>query len=62
MSQIKKFIDRIASAEGKQSREIILPLAEAKLLRDELLLLLLDKKEAKKDEEVITVVVNGGKW
>jgi hypothetical protein len=62
MSQIKKFVDRVASAEGKQSREIIMPLTEAKLLRDEILIMLLDKKESKKDEEVITVVVNGGKW
>lgn len=62
MSQIKKFVDRVNAAEGKQNREIIMPTSEAKLLRDEILKLLLDKQDTKKDEEVITVVVNGGKW
>jgi hypothetical protein len=61
MSQIKKFVDRVALAEGRQSRELIMPVTEAKELRDELMKLLLDKKDGK-DEEVITVVMNGGKW
>jgi hypothetical protein len=61
MSQIKKFVDRVALAEGRQSRELIMPVTEAKELRDEIMKLLLDKKD-KKDEEVITVVMNGGKW
>jgi len=62
MSQIKKFIDRVATAEGRQMREVIMPLTEAKQLRDEIMKLMLDKQESKKEEEVITVVVNGGKW
>jgi hypothetical protein len=61
MSQIKKFVDRVALAEGRQSRELIMPVTEAKELRDEIMKLLLDKKDGK-DEEVITVVMNGGKW
>lgn len=61
MSQIKKFVDRVALAEGRQSRELIMPVTEAKELRDEIMKLLLDKKD-KKDEEVITVVMSGGKW
>lgn len=60
MSIIKKFIDRVALAETRQSRELIIPMTEAKELRDEIAKLLVDKKENK--EETITVVMNGGKW
>lgn len=60
MSQIKKFIDRVATAETRQSRELIMPMSEAKELRDEIAKLLVDKKDNK--DEVITVVMNGGKW
>lgn len=63
MSQIKKFIDKVANAEGRQSREVLLPIVDAKELRDEIMKLLLDQREkATGNDEVITVVVNGGKW
>jgi hypothetical protein len=60
MSIIKKFIDKVALAETRQSRELIIPITEAKELRDEIAKLLVDKKENK--DETITVVMNGGKW
>lgn len=60
MSIIKKFIDKVALAETRQSRELIIPMTEAKELRDEIAKLLVDKKENK--DETITVVMNGGKW
>ena len=62
MSQIKKFIDRVSTAEGRQVREVILPLSEAKQLRDEISKLLVDKSEQKGDNEIIEVVVNGGSF
>ena len=62
MSQIKKFIDRVATAEGRQMREVLMPISEAKLLRDDIMKLMLEQKGQKKEEDVITVVVNGGKW
>jgi hypothetical protein len=62
MSQIKKFIDKIATMEGRQAREVVLPMNEAKELRDEITKLLLDQRDAPKSEEVISVVMNGGKW
>lgn len=62
MSQIKKFIDRVASAEGRQSRELLMPITEAKELRDEIMKLLLDKKDQTSNTEPIQVVMSGGKW
>lgn len=62
MSNIKKFIDKIAVAEGRQSREVILTLNDAKELRDELTKILLDQREYTKEPETIQVVMTGGKW
>lgn len=60
MSSIKKFIERVSGAEGRQSREVILPLSEAKELRDEIMKILVDQRNQKDD--VIDIVVKGGKW
>jgi len=62
MSQIKKFIDRVANAEGRQLREVLMPIAEAKELRDEVMKLILDKQQKPQSDEVVEIVVNGGKW
>ena len=60
MSQIKKFIDKVAMAEGRQSREVLMSLADAKELRDEIARLLIDKFNQGND--ATEVVMNGGKW
>lgn len=63
MSHIKKFIDKIALMEARQSREIILTINDAKELRDEITKLLLDKRESTNSNvEKIEIVMNGGKW
>lgn len=63
MSQIKKFTDKIAVMEGRNAREVILTLSDAKELRDEILKILLDQRDqSNKSDEVIQVVMNGGKW
>jgi len=65
MIHIKRFIDRIAVMEGKQGRDIVLPIAEARGLRDELSKLLVDNydlKSAPVSEPVIQVEINGGKF
>jgi len=63
MSQIKKFIDRVANSEARQSREVLMPINEAKALRDEIMKLVLDTQDKKSSsDEVIEIVVNGGKW
>ena len=61
MNQIKKFIDRISQAEARNTREVIMPLNEAKELRDELTKVLLDQRD-NKPEEVIEVVMRGGSY
>lgn len=68
MILIKRFIDRVSAGEGRQGTNIVLPLEEARMLRDELAKLLADnydllnnKKDSLKDT-VIQVELNGGKW
>lgn len=62
MSQIKKFIDRVAVADGRQSREVSMTLVDAKLLRDEIMKLLIDNTSQPNKDEVINVVMQGRKW
>jgi hypothetical protein len=62
MNQIKKFIDKITVIEGRQAREVVLTLSDAKELRDEITKILLDNREYNKEPETIKVVMQGGKW
>jgi hypothetical protein len=65
---IKRFIDRVSASEGKTGTNVILPMEEARMLRDELAKLLsdnydlLNSKKESIDNSVIQVEVNGGKW
>jgi len=65
---IKRFIDKVSASEGKNGNTVILPIEEARLLRDELAKLLVDNydllnnKKESIDNSVIQVEVNGGKW
>jgi len=61
MTNIKKFIDRVAIADGKQSREVSMLLADAKALRDEIMKLIIDNNQ-KSNTEVVEVVMQGGKF
>lgn len=61
MSNIKKFVDRITLAEGRNSREVVLTLNEAKELRDEITKMLIDQRNTKSND-VIEVVMQGGKF
>ena len=65
MIQIKRFIDKIASVEARQGKDIVLPIADARALRDEITKLVIEQKEnatPAKTDEVIEVVMRGGKW
>jgi hypothetical protein len=70
MIHIKRFIDKIASMEGKQGRDVILPITDARSLRDEIAKLIIDRHgEAvaettpkPQNNEVIQVEVKGGRW
>jgi len=63
---IKKFIDKVSLGEAKQSRDIVLPISEARFLRDELSKLLVDNNELLQNktsvEPVFQVEINGGKF
>ena len=58
----KKYIDKVAIAEGRQSREVILPLLDAKELRDEIMKLLLDMRDHHKGTEPVEVILKGNSW
>ena len=65
MIQIKRFIDKIASMEARQSKDVVMPIADARALRDEITKLLIDQKEAgsvSNKDDVVEVVMRGGKW
>lgn len=63
---IKRFIDRVASIESRQGKDVVIPLSDARGLRDELAKLLVDHYEVtagkKNTSEVIQVEIVGGKF
>jgi hypothetical protein len=67
MINIKRFIEKVSYVEGRHGKDVVLPITEARILRDELATLLVDHYEAKKQEskapeQVIQVEVTGGKF
>jgi len=60
---IKRFIDKVSATRGTN---LVLPIDEARTLRDEIAKLIIDNYELlnKKatDDSVIQIEVNGGKW
>jgi len=66
MIQIKRFMDKVSNLDSKRSKDLVLPMSEARVLRDEIAKLLADlhelNKEDKKNEEVIKVEITGGKF
>jgi hypothetical protein len=66
MIYIKKFVDKISYMDSKQGRDVILPITEARGLRDELTKLLADLNELKDikkiDDTEIEVRIVGGKF
>lgn len=66
MLNIKRFIEKVSSSESKQNATLVLPMSEARLLRDEITKLLADNYEllSKKGitDDTIQVEINGGTW
>lgn len=68
MINIKRFIDKVSSMEGRQSRDVVMPIAEARALRDEIAKLIIDKytendSPVRPSEDVdLQVEVKGSKW
>ena len=68
MLHIKRFIDKVAVAEAKQTKDLVLPLADARGLRDELSKLLSDLYELSqdqtnsKDSDIVQIEIKGGSF
>lgn len=66
MIYIKRFLDKVSLADSKQTKDIVLPIAEARGLRDEVAKLLSDlhdiNSSKSKEQEVIKVEITGGKF
>jgi len=66
MIHIKNFIDKVSYLESKMNKDLVLPITDARGLRDEISKLLSDLHDLKnkKDnkEEVIKVEITGGKF
>jgi hypothetical protein len=66
MIHIKRFLDKVSNMDGKRSKDLVLPMSEARVLRDEIAKLLADLHELnntdKNKDEVIKVEITGGKF
>ena len=66
MIHIKRFIDKVSIMETKQGKDVVIPISEARGLRDELSKLLTDNYELLQNkvtiEPVFQVEVNGGRF
>lgn len=66
MINVKRFIDRVSMLESKQSKDFVIPMSDARLLRDELTKILVDHYQLnnKKNEEpeLIKIEVKGGSF
>ena len=66
MIHIKRFIDKVSMMETKQGKDVVIPIGEARGLRDELSKILVDNYELLQNkvsvEPVFQVEINGGKF
>jgi len=68
MIQIKRFVDKVSLVESKQGKDVVLPISEARGLRDEIAKLLADLTSFNKEEkenkvnEIIEVQIKGGSF
>ena len=65
MMHINRFMDKMTVADSKQNKDLVLPMTDARGLRDDIARLLLDLHELSKTKsqtEVIQVEVKGGSF
>lgn len=64
MMHIKRFLDKMAVAESKKTKDIVIPIDEARGLRDDVAKLLSDlyEFEKTKPEPVINLQLKGGSF
>ena len=63
---IKRFVDKMSIVESRQSKDVVLPITDARGLRDDITKLLSDlyafSADQTKKEEVIDIQVKGGSF
>ena len=65
---IKRFIEKVSAQESRQGSNVVIPIDEARLLRDAVAKLIVDNyellnnKQDSSDDKVIQVEINGGQW
>ena len=65
MMHINRFMDKMTVADSKQNKDLVLPMTDARGLRDDITRLLSDLYELSKNknqDEVIQVEVKGGSF
>ncbi len=68
MLNIKRFIDKVAAAESKQTKDLVLPMSDARGLRDEISKLLSDlydlsqEQSTAKENEIVQIEIKGGSF
>lgn len=68
MMHIKRFIDKVSAMESKQNKDVVIPMQEARGLRDEIAKLLLELHDRNRVEQVDftvvphSVVIKGGSF
>ena len=66
MVHIKRFLDKVSHLESRNTKDMVLPMSDARGLRDEIAKLLVDlntlKSKDTNKEEVIKVEITGGKF
>lgn len=64
MINIKRFIDKVSAVENKNNKDLVIPLLEARGLRDELAKMLADFYESKTEKVVeepeVKIEIKGG--
>ena len=66
MIHIKRFVDKVSLIETKQGRDVVIPISDARGLRDELAKLLADNYDLLQNktsvEPIFQVEMNGGRF
>jgi len=65
MVHLKRFIEKVTYAESRKTKDVLLPIDEARGLKDDIVKLLADfyvLQKEDKNEEVISVTVKGGSF
>lgn len=65
---INRFLDKMAVVESKQNKDVVLPIGDARGLRDDIARLLADlhelnkQKDVRDEEKVIQLEIKGGSF